>query len=93
MRVDYKVSWHDYKPEWICFEHSGFARQKAVAWWQRRSPDPVPDTIERAVELAQNGAVAPTLSITVRSVSGEQHERIIDYEPGECLSRCRSTPR
>ena len=58
MRVDYKVGWHEYKSEWVCFEHSGYARQKAIAWWQRRSPDPVPPTVERAVELAQCGALA-----------------------------------
>jgi hypothetical protein len=41
MRVDYKIGWHECKSEWVCFEHSGFARQKAIAWWKRRSPDPV----------------------------------------------------
>ncbi|MFO0903719.1 MAG: DEAD/DEAH box helicase family protein [Pirellulales bacterium] len=83
MRVDYKVGWHEYKSEWICFEHEGYARQKAVAWWKRRSPDPVPDTAERAVELAQCGALATTTAITVRAVAGEPYERIIDFELGE----------
>jgi DNA repair protein RadD len=83
MRVDYKVRWHEYKSEWICFEHEGYARQKAVAWWKRRSPDPVPDTAERAVELAQCGALATTTAITVRAVAGEPYERITDYELGE----------
>ncbi|HNB59560.1 MAG TPA: DEAD/DEAH box helicase family protein [Phycisphaerales bacterium] len=83
MRVDYKVGWHEYKSEWICFEHEGYARQKAVAWWKRRSPDPVPDTAERAVELAQCGALATTTAITVRAVAGEPYERITDYELGE----------
>jgi DNA repair protein RadD len=81
MRVDYDVGWHRYKNEWVCFEHSGYARQKAIAWWRRRSPDPVPDNVERAVELAE-GALAPTLAITVRAVAGEPYERIVDYELG-----------
>ncbi|MFM7074208.1 MAG: DEAD/DEAH box helicase family protein, partial [Planctomycetota bacterium] len=83
MRVDYKVGWHEYKSEWICFEHEGYARQKAVAWWKRRSPDPVPDTAERAVELAQCGALATTTAITVRAVAGEPYQRIVEYELGE----------
>jgi DNA repair protein RadD len=83
MRVDYKVGWHEYKSEWVCFEHAGYARQKAIAWWQRRSPDPVPPTVERAVELAQCGAVAGTSAITVRTVAGDPYERIVDYELGE----------
>jgi DNA repair protein RadD len=83
MRVDYKVGWHEYKSEWVCFEHTGYARQKAITWWKRRSPDPVPDTAERAVELAQCGALATTSSITVRSVAGDPYERIVGYELGD----------
>ena len=82
MRVDYRVGWHQYKSEWVCFEHEGYARQKAVAWWRRRSPDPVPDTAQRAVEIAEGGGIAPTLAITVRSVAGEEFERIVDHELG-----------
>ena len=83
LRVDYRVGWHEYKSEWVCFEHDGYARQKAVAWWRRRSPDPVPDTAQRAVEIIEGGGLAPTLGITVRAVAGEPYERIIDHELGE----------
>jgi DNA repair protein RadD len=82
MRVDYRIGWHYYKSEWICFEHDGYARAKAVAWWRARSPDPVPSTAERAVELCEAGAVAPTRGITVRCVTGEPYDRIVDYELG-----------
>jgi DNA repair protein RadD len=82
MRVDYRVGWHQYKSEWVCFEHEGYARQKAVAWWKRHSPDPVPDTAQRAVEIAEAGGVAATLGITVRTVTGDEFERITDYELG-----------
>jgi len=82
LRVDYRVGWHEYKSEWICFEHDGYARQKAVAWWRRRSPDPVPDSVERAIEIIEGGGLAPTLAIKVRSVAGDPYERIIDYELG-----------
>jgi DNA repair protein RadD len=83
MRVDYKVGWHDYKSEWVCFEHTGYARQKAVAWWRQRSHEPVPETAEEAVTLAQAGRLAPTRAITVRSVAGEDFDRIIGYELGD----------
>lgn len=83
LRVDYRVGWHEYKSEWVCFEHDGYARQKAVAWWRRRSPDPVPDTAQRAVEIIEGGGLAPTLGITVRAVAGEPYERIIDHELGD----------
>jgi DNA repair protein RadD len=83
MRVDYKVGWHDYKSEWVCFEHAGYARQKAVAWWKQRSQESVPETAEEAVALAQNGRLAPTREITVHSVAGDDFDRIVGYELGD----------
>jgi DNA repair protein RadD len=82
LRVDYRVGWNQYKSEWICLEHTGFARGKAAAWWKQRSPDPVPRSVTRAVEIAKGGGLAIPRSITVRTVSGERYERIIDYDLG-----------
>ncbi|TWU21810.1 DEAD/DEAH box helicase [Bythopirellula polymerisocia] len=82
LRVDYHIGYRKVKSEWVCFEHSGYARQKAVNWWNQRSPDPVPETAERAIEIIEGGGLASTLSITVRSVAGEPYERIIDHELG-----------
>ena len=44
LRVDYHCGLVRHS-EWICFEHTGYARQKAVAWWRARSKAPVPSTI------------------------------------------------
>ncbi len=82
LRVDYQVGLYAQKSEWVCLEHDGFARQKAVHWWQQRSTEPVPNTIEEAVELANAGALAKPQSITVRIVAGEPFERIVNYELG-----------
>jgi DNA repair protein RadD len=83
MRVDYRVGWHKYQSEWICFEHTGYARQKAIAWWKRRSHEPVPNTAEKAVLLARAGRLAPTRTITVRRITGEKFDQIIGYELGD----------
>lgn len=80
MRVDYEVGFHDTRSEWVCLEHSGYARQKAEAWWRMRSCLPVPDSVDDAVALADAGALADVLSIKVRSVAGEKYDRIVDYE-------------
>jgi DNA repair protein RadD len=82
LRVDYKVGWNRWKSEWVCLEHDGFARQKAVAWWKKRSREPVPATAAEAVEIAKAGGMAATKSITVRSVSGEEYDRITEHELG-----------
>jgi len=79
MRVDYFIGKFTSVSEWVCFEHTGYARWKAEKWWQRRSPDPVPDTAERAVEIAESGGVAWTEKIVVRSTAGEKYDRIVGY--------------
>lgn len=39
--------------EWVCFEHQGYARQKAVQWWRQRAPGiAVPDTVDDALKDA-----------------------------------------
>lgn len=83
MRVDYRIGLYETKSEWICIEHQGFARDKAVKWWVKRSNQPFPETVEAAVSACRRGAVAETFAIKVRSVAGERYERIVDYELGE----------
>lgn len=83
MRVDYRVGFNDYKCEWVCPEHVGWARQRFEKWWRCRSDDRMPPTAQEAVDIANAGGVAATHKITVRSVTGEKFDRIIDYELGE----------
>jgi DNA repair protein RadD len=82
MRVDYRLGLNHWQSEFVCLEHEGYARQKAVAWWRQHSPDTVPDTAERGVEIASGGGVASTQHITVRSIAGEKYDRIISYKLG-----------
>ncbi len=82
MRIDYRVGFNDYRSEWVCFEHTGYARGKAEAWWKLRSHEPVPGTVEQAVEICEAGGVAPTLAITVQSVTGERYDRIVNHQLG-----------
>lgn len=64
MRVEYWSGLRVVAKEWVCFEHTGFARQKALNWWlQRMSPNKGPKTenmIDSAVALAFIHARKPT---------------------------------
>lgn len=82
LRVDYRLSLIHRQSEFVCLEHDGYARQKAIAWWRQRSPDPVPETAERAVEIAECGGLAHTEKITVRNIVGEKYDRIVGYKLG-----------
>jgi len=83
MRITYQVGLNDCQSEWVCPEHDGWARQKFEQWWLRRSNDPLPDTAEQAVGIAEAGGVATVHKITVRKVTGEKFDRIVGYELGE----------
>lgn len=82
LRVDYKVGWHRWKSEWVCLEHGGFARAKAVRWWKQRSREPAPRTALAALDIADAGGLAAPKSVTIRSVAGDEYDRIIDCELG-----------
>ena len=82
MRVEYRVGLDYWVSEWVCFEHTGFARHKAEQWWRQRSPDPIPNTAEEAVTIAEAGGVAIPDKIVVRSTVGEQFDRIVACKLG-----------
>jgi DNA repair protein RadD len=48
LRVDYLVGTHVVS-EWVCIEHTGYAREKALAWWHQRGAGPPPDTVDAAL--------------------------------------------
>lgn len=50
--------------EWVCLEHEGYARRKAVKWWKQRTLAEVPDTIEDALALCNSGALAAPHTLT-----------------------------
>jgi DNA repair protein RadD len=83
MRVEYRLGLDYWVSEWVCFEHTGYARRKAEQWWKQRSADPIPDSAEEAVAIAEAGGVAIADRVVVRSVAGEKFERIVAYTLGE----------
>jgi len=83
MRIEYRISLTDSVSEWICPEHTGWARERFEKWWKARSHWDLPDSAQMAVDLANVGALAITRRITVRSVSGEKFPRITKYDIGD----------
>lgn len=88
MRVDYEIEPGRYQSEWICLEHEGYAQRKAAKWWSERSPDPMPSTAERAVEIADGDGLAVTREITIKSVEDEVYDQIIGYKLGPMPEPC-----
>jgi DNA repair protein RadD len=85
MRIDYEVGINDFRSEWVCPEHTGYARGKFERWWKNRAAQgcPIPSTAREAVALANDGMLAVPLAITVKSVAGEKFDRITKCVLGE----------
>lgn len=48
LRVDYLIE-GDVVSEWVCLEHAGFPRRKAVQWWASAAGTSPPDTVAEAL--------------------------------------------
>lgn len=83
MRVEYQINLRHYVSEWVCPEHNGYARKKFESWWRQRCDAQPPNTAEDAVALAEEGALAPTIEIKVRSVVGEKFDQVVGHVLGE----------
>ncbi len=80
LRVEYACGLASHR-EWVCFEHTGYARQKAVQWWQKRLPDrPVPRTVDDA--LTRCGELPKPDRISVRPQG--RYTEITGYEFAPC---------
>ena len=51
LQVTYLCGLNRYS-EYVCFEHSGFARKKAEIWWQQRSAEPCPTRVYEVLAVA-----------------------------------------
>lgn len=83
LRVDYMIGLDHWQSEFICIEHSGYARRKAEAWWRDRCLDPCPTNAEEAIDLAEAGLLAAPTLVTVRSIAGQKYDRIIKQSLSE----------
>jgi DNA repair protein RadD len=80
MRVEYLVDGRVVK-EWVCFEHAGFPRRKAVTWWQQMAGTTPPDTVADALDR-QGEIRAPAEAVirregkfdVIASVRGDRRE-------------------
>jgi DNA repair protein RadD len=78
LKVTYRGPLMRIASEWICFEHEGYARSKAVAWWVLRAPGtPVPSTIDEAEQRAPDEVRKP---VAIRVNTRPKYPEIVGYE-------------
>jgi len=79
LKVNYRSGVGVYFNEWICIEHEGFAKTKAVNWWAKHSEEPVPETTPEAVEICERGGVIKPSQILIKKTPGSQWAEVIDH--------------
>lgn len=82
LRAEYWSGLRVVAREWVCLSHQGYAREKAVNWWARRSPEGftyMPGGVEQALEWIDSGFVltAPH-AITVNESA--KYPEIVSYQ-------------
>jgi DNA repair protein RadD len=66
LRVEYQIGLGEVAKEWVCIEHTGYAREKARKWWGERSHDPFPENVDHAVLIGKEGGLRQPTKITVQ---------------------------
>ena len=84
VRVTYDVDYLTHYSEWLCPEHTGYARRKFEKWWREhaRPECMVPETAADVCECELAGMLREVKSITVRFVSGQKYPEVVGCELG-----------
>ena len=53
LKVSYLCGLRNFN-EYVCLEHSGYAKHKAQHWWRRRSSEQPPESAQQALELSDS---------------------------------------
>jgi DNA repair protein RadD len=78
LRVNYQCGMRRFS-EWICIEHAGMARAKALQWWTARADGTPPRSVEEALPLAWQ---LPT-PVSIEVDETEKYSRVTNYEFAE----------
>jgi len=80
IKVQYRCGMSLFR-EWICFDHGGYAEQKARAWWGRRfdKDEAKTITVDEALEDMLLGDRINTVTDTITVRTKNKHTEIINY--------------
>lgn len=79
LRVDYFSGFLRVASEWICLEHTGYARQKSAQWWSARTESAVPETVDLALDATAALRIPAALHIRP-AASGSGYPEIVKYD-------------
>lgn len=81
LRVEYYCGLMYTPTEYVCIEHGGFARTKAADWWRARMSEPLPKTIDEALEIIRTKGISEPRKVVLKSERGYlKPEKLIDMK-------------
>lgn len=85
LRVDYYSGWNRIAQEWVCLEHHGYAKTKALQWITARYPNQfnhIPGNVKQLLDWIREGFVLRTPSaIHLRpGTKNAKYPEIVRYE-------------
>jgi DNA repair protein RadD len=84
LRVSYLASNEDGNmtqqiSEWVCLEHEGYARSKAIEWWRKHlGASPAPSTVAEA--LQRQHELGEPVALTLKSGGGKEWPEVVAVE-------------
>lgn len=96
LRVDYFSGFLRVASEWVCLEHTGYARQKAEKWWKQREPRLmkfIPITVNQVMDWIDGGyePKQPTAIHVQPARDAKGWPEIVKYEwpkPDSVILKC-----
>ena len=79
--------WTKIASEWLCFEHGGYATEKAKAWWRKMCNENIPKSTDEALDmLHENGMAEPIQIITKKDGKFKQ---VVNHIFDECKTNAK----
>lgn len=82
LRVDYWSGMMVVASEWVCFDHDGYAKQKATQWWKTRNPNEPKQwvyTTQQAMDTIEFSGLKKEVSRIATRKAGKYTE-IVSYD-------------
>lgn len=81
LRVDYFSGFLRVASEWVCVQHAGYARQKAMKWWMDRMREMPPNDLDSAIKrLNERGFKQPTAVFVRLGRTARDYDEIVKFE-------------
>ena len=80
LKITYEIGINNYESQWVCPEHDGYAGEKFVEWWNKRSKITPPFSSEQTAKILNSGITAAPKKIIIKRVAGEFFPKITELD-------------